>query len=387
MIRRCILGVVLVLAAAAAVAAVAAADSDRREKAFSLFNLVTFRNDECRSKEDLSGGARNGTCYTSTECGNKGGTSSGNCASGFGVCCVFLVYSNGTTTISQNRTYLRNPKFPSAHDGTGSISYKIEKCDQGICQLRLDFETFTTAGPTLTTEIDGGGCVDKLAITLPGTGLTVPEICGKNTGQHLYLDMGDDASNTIDINLSFSGTSTSRSWEILVIQISCTASYKAPQGCLQYYTELASDIKTFNYLETTVKTHLKSQDYSVCIRGGAGYCCVKYQNCLGDDDAFTLDTVIAANGEIDSECSTDYIIIPSSSPFCSVTNTGTNFHSRYCGGFFGQRLAAATSTFPVCDCSAPFVVHIVTDDAGDVVAGNTAVSRGVCLSYIQVPCN
>ena len=30
----------------------------------------------------FKGGARNGTCYTASECSSKGGTASGNCASG-----------------------------------------------------------------------------------------------------------------------------------------------------------------------------------------------------------------------------------------------------------------------------------------------------------------
>ena len=30
-----------------------------------------------------------GTCYTASECGTKSGTSDGNCAAGFGVCCTF----------------------------------------------------------------------------------------------------------------------------------------------------------------------------------------------------------------------------------------------------------------------------------------------------------
>ena len=52
-----------------------------------------------------------------------------------------------------------------------------------VCAVRLDFETFTTAGPTATGEEDGGLCVDSLVVS--GTsGLTSPVICGMNTGQH-----------------------------------------------------------------------------------------------------------------------------------------------------------------------------------------------------------
>merc|ERR1739848_650009 len=60
---------------------------ERREKLLPIFSVVTFPNDLCVGTE--SGATRNGTCYTSAECSTKGGTASGSCASGFGVCCVF----------------------------------------------------------------------------------------------------------------------------------------------------------------------------------------------------------------------------------------------------------------------------------------------------------
>ena len=47
---------------------------------FSLFSIVTFPNQGCASQDSS---ARNGTCYTSSECQNKGGTTSGNCAAGY----------------------------------------------------------------------------------------------------------------------------------------------------------------------------------------------------------------------------------------------------------------------------------------------------------------
>ena len=51
-------------------------------------------------------GLRNGTCFTSNECSSKGGSSSGSCAAGFGVCCVFTSSTSGDT-ISQNCTYIQ----------------------------------------------------------------------------------------------------------------------------------------------------------------------------------------------------------------------------------------------------------------------------------------
>ena len=79
--------------------------SGREEKLFSLFSVVTFKNSGCQSSSGTTGSGINrngkflslleltiliwfcinsflGTCYTSTECLNKGGTASGGCAAG-----------------------------------------------------------------------------------------------------------------------------------------------------------------------------------------------------------------------------------------------------------------------------------------------------------------
>ena len=57
----------------------------RQGRVLPLFTIVRFGNTACDS-DDAS---KNGTCYTTAECATKGGTASGTCASGFGVCCTF----------------------------------------------------------------------------------------------------------------------------------------------------------------------------------------------------------------------------------------------------------------------------------------------------------
>ena len=52
---------------------------------FSLFTVVNFKNEPCQSTDSLSSGStpyRNGTCFTSSECQSKGGSSKGGCAAG-----------------------------------------------------------------------------------------------------------------------------------------------------------------------------------------------------------------------------------------------------------------------------------------------------------------
>merc|ERR1712088_1113145 len=127
---------------------------DKLAKHFSLFSVVTFGNEECTSDTSVSGGATTGTCYSSTECSDKKGMSSGNCASGFGVCCVFLNTGAVTATITENRTRLRNAIYPSYQTDTTAknIVYTVNKMKSDICQIRLDFDTFVIAGPSVTTE-------------------------------------------------------------------------------------------------------------------------------------------------------------------------------------------------------------------------------------------
>eukprot|EP00091_Calanus_sinicus_P020785 TRINITY_DN5889_c0_g1_i1.p1 TRINITY_DN5889_c0_g1~~TRINITY_DN5889_c0_g1_i1.p1 ORF type:complete len:138 (-),score=16.19 TRINITY_DN5889_c0_g1_i1:947-1360(-) len=107
--------------------------TDRVKKQLSVFTVVKFPNTACTSATN----GRNGTCYTASECSAKGGSTSGSCASSFGVCCVFEK-SCGAGRIAENCTY-----FTSSALNTGSsCSLTICKCSSDVCQLRLDFEYF-----------------------------------------------------------------------------------------------------------------------------------------------------------------------------------------------------------------------------------------------------
>merc|ERR1719445_2351279 len=94
----------------------------RDGKAFSLFSIVQFPNQQCTGSSSTS---TYGTCYTSSECTTKGGSADGNCAAGFGVCCV-ITTSTCSSTIT---TYIRNPNYPSSYTATsaGTCAYTISK--------------------------------------------------------------------------------------------------------------------------------------------------------------------------------------------------------------------------------------------------------------------
>jgi len=252
----------------------------RGKKALSIFTVVKFPNTACSSSTT----GRNGTCYTTSECTAKGGSTSGSCASGFGVCCVFEK-SCGGGTIAENCTY-----FTSSSLTTGSsCSLTVCKCSSDVCQLRLDYETFVLSNPvTATTVTIGptgaaaagqgtrqGNCdTDSFGVTVPG-GKSPPIICGTNTGQHMYIPASDTGCNTLNANIGTGSTAGTSAFTIKVTQIECGSKRLAPSGCLQYFTQDADEIQTFNY-NNAGGVHLANQDYSICVRDNRQYCAICY---------------------------------------------------------------------------------------------------------------
>ena len=120
----------------------------------SLFSVVRFANSFCYGSNGY-----NGTCLTSAECSTAGGTTSGSCASGFGVCCtskfplqpskstrfswiwsIYLVLETVCgKTVTRNNTYWQNPGYSSAYYTAGQCSLYVKKCEANICQLRYSF--------------------------------------------------------------------------------------------------------------------------------------------------------------------------------------------------------------------------------------------------------
>lgn len=380
------------------------AHADRMKKHFSLFSVVTFKNEECSSQSDFAGGVRSGTCYTATECSDKSGTTSGNCASGFGVCCILLENSGATATIDQNRTYIRNSAYPTISTSTTAATYTINKAQSDICQIRLDFEDFIIVGPAntqeSTTTANGHLCNnDNLIITVTSQStFQAPVLCGMLTGQHLYLDIGKDSTDLATLAFTFAATTTIttalalRRYDVKTSQIPCWASYRAPPGCDQYITEeqgkltnmnfriLATGATGANMLNTGFE--LTTQHVKTCMRRGAGMCCVLYELCTQDPDGNTigdqliqsggtanailgtLNTIIDSwsfsqvtgaqasaiategqdQGLVDASCIMDYVEIPSSrTGTCAITAMGASVNSRYCGPIFGAAFPETTT--------------------------------------------
>jgi len=372
-------------------------------KQLSLFSIVTFQNLDCKSASD----SRNGTCFTSTECSDKGGRESGNCAAGFGVCCLFI-YTDTGSAVNQNCSYIQSPNFPSTFTAStaSSLTYTIHKCSNDVCAVRLDFETFSTVRDTVDPALESNTCADPFTITSTSQG-TSGEICGENAGQHIYWDLGRDSTATATISMTFSTvaavTGTGRSSEIKVTQISCNDENAPDSGCFQYHDGLTGRITTFNWdaTSTSNQLHLANQQYNICIRPAEGMCCVQYTPCDFDASFTTTAMGALASWSLDSSgtgaitvdtgslCLDDYINIDGAGSMCQQGKNAVT-SGRLCGVVFGGGIAKTIANFgesTACDCTAPFTVGVVTDAIDEADNSAPAVgARGICLEYTQIPC-
>jgi len=360
--------------------------SNRTGRVFSLFSIVQFPNAACSS---TSGTYSNGTCFTASECSSNGGSAQGNCASGFGVCCIFSVSATGST-ISQNCSYIVNPSYPSNYAPTSTpvtVAYTIEKSDADVCRIRLDYDTLILTQPTaVATVASAGQCAtDKLTFkttaqtTVPATGTTgtygdYPYICGTNTGYHSYLDLSTTSADEATLTFTL-GDSTLNQWKIKVTQLSCSEDYVSHQAnCFQYHTGQTGTIQSYNYAGSL---QIAATNYKNCIRQEAGHCCIEYI-----PTAFTMGPIACAAAATRcasaSTCSEDYILIP------AVINYGppASF-DRFCGTYISPSGISATNS-PVTTCKTPYeLTHLTGVSALNF--GATTAQVGYSFTYRQIP--
>lgn len=358
--------------------------ADREEKMFSVFQIVRFNNDPCTATD-----GNMGTCYTAAECTAKGGEGTGQCASGYGVCCVAVINPNCPVTTQQNNTYIVNPGFPNNLDadevctsGTArsdsqesriffpatpttttttvaptpvafpqAYTFTVNKFSSSVVQYRLDFEDFDIGGPTMGECKDNGTASDYLTITGVDavTAKILPDnLCGMLTGQHVYLSVKDGTGITITINI---GAGLTQSWKILVSQYESSETDKlAPRGCLQWFREEAGTISSFNNNGGSGEL-LNNQMYSVCIEQKDEYCDVSV---AASDWSMTMDSTT-------KECS-DILTIGS---------------SNYCGE--GVDMFANMGNL-LWNFTGPYLINVFSD------ANNDAMASGFEISYVLLPC-
>merc|ERR1712032_950288 len=360
----------------------------------SLFTIVSFKNDPCQSNN-----GNNGTCLSSKDCEKRGGIRSGTCASGFGVCCIISKTCGGVTNM--NGTFFQSPGYPSTFDSVGSCQLTVNKASADVCQLRLDMDNMILAQPEST---DNKCSSDQLIVT---GGAPVPAICGTNTGQHMYVDMGLSSNNPVVLTVVTAGASFSRTFSVKITQIECTSLAKAADGCLQYYTGVAGRVESFNY-NNAAGLQLSDTDYSVCVRMERNFCGIQYTACNDNltpvtptnpnqpaaslvPQAFSISGTAGTGSLVGTSCSTDWITIP------CATNTNDPFAQngtpvvcvdRICGQVFNSVTTnnPAAGNVPVYSYAKPFHIYVHTDSVEGSSSPPETLNRGFCLNFVQQPC-
>jgi len=364
-------------------------------RGLSLFNVVKFQNDLC------SGSKKNGTCYTKQECESKGGTESGDCAQGFGVCCVISLDCGAMS--NDNNTYLERT---TTTDLVGSsCSYEICPANSKICRIRYDFTSHTIANPALATVVAVAGTVagqaagtvgncnvDSFTIANNG-GASPPLICGYNDGQHMILD--SDGAGCQDVVFQIgSSTGVTRKWDIVVTQHTCDEmdmTSAGPMGCLQYFTGSTGQLRSFNFPSngmdtdgpvTAAVTHLNNQDYKICIRKEKDKKHICYSavqatiaSMADKQGSFGLSvaSAVIADSNVGSACNDDYLSFNGGVYTSAIAIIGaptTAAVHRVCGRFLATS-AAAIAHVTVCSITTPFEVNVVFDGQ-ELYQGGTA---------------
>merc|ERR1712079_648100 len=284
--------------------------------------------------------------------------------------------------------YIRNPNYPSTYtvSSASTCSYTVNKVSADVCQLRLDFQTFYG----FYTGTSGACGVDDFVVK-GQTGYYPPTICGTNTGYHMYVEFGATSTDTITITNTYrsGGLTTAKAFNILMRQISCTASWKAPTDCVQYFTGKTGTVKSYNFGGGQL---LQSQIYTNCIRTEAGYCAIQWkESSTTSPDPFGVGasptTAIGANGATPTACLTGYVNIPALSPdgiqkIPTPPGSAQAYQSQVCGVNFGIE-GMGTISSALVSRSQPFVLGVYTIAPGTDL---TTAATGFNLDYTQLPC-
>jgi len=349
-------GMISLLVVATCLYAVSAEISDRQPKSglikalLPYFNLRFIYPFECATNASDS----LGTCMSGKDCRSAGGKAAGTCAKGYGTCCS--IEAKCGATVNRNRTIL-------VSDGaTSSCKYTIKKPANDTvfpfygkaCQVRLDFEEFTMAGPDATTSL----CTAE-SFEVADNDASFGKICGENKGQHIILPVGtSDTIATINI-----AAATTAKWRIRTSYISCDSVNLAPTGCLQHFKTDTGLINSFNFKSgtTTGLQQIGGLKYSACVSGN---CALEL---VGKTFSITGDqTAAAAAASSIATCSLDYIGV------MVKDKAGVAAETYYCG-----TLLDTITTY-----ASPFIVQVGTDAEEGTDVGNL----GFSLAYTKKAC-
>ncbi|KAK4010126.1 hypothetical protein OUZ56_019273 [Daphnia magna] len=340
-----------------------------------------------------------GVCTSSSVCALFGGRPSGSCILGK-VCCINEVNTCGGT-VTLNNTYWQSPPTEIIGSTICALNIKldskfIEQIAKPICQIRLDFISFSIAQPT------AGTCTDTFQVG--GASTTPPIICGDNSGQHMYLDVpSTDLTTDIQLTFNFARTATpsSRLWNIKIALLPCGAPYLAPVDCLQYFTSPSGRISSFNWKDVPVTAvrQLNNQNYNACFRTElidrqkATEICFSVCPTTNTGAGFSITTnaVVAGNSllglgnNVQGYCTYDFLGIRSATD--SITGLAGD---RFCGEHLNTARApnGASTSVQLCTPIKPFKVTYVTDGTESAIGAPALVATpadtnnvGFCIDY------
>jgi len=232
--------------------------------------------------------------------------------------------------------------------------------------------------------LNTGACSDTF--TAAGqTGKNPPAICGTNTGYHMYVEFGTAATDSITLTNTWlaAGLTTPKQYNILARQIPCSAKYRAPRDCVQYFTGVTGNVQSYNFQGNTM---LHSQTYNNCIRTEKGYCKIQWKESSSTaPDPFQ----VGAGTTIDGTACTEFINIPNLSPDgvlpIPVPAGEVQYQNENCGSGFGiPNTVSAPTAVPITLTSAqqPFLLGVYTATTDT----SARTSTGFNLDYTQMPC-
>ncbi|XP_040580114.1 uncharacterized protein [Lepeophtheirus salmonis] len=330
-------------------------------KILGLINIVHFSNKQCTTASSTSPSMnRHGTCFTANECESMGGFVDGNCAFGFGVCCVLRVRECGGR-INKNCTYLQNPGFSSSFSQTtGPCQFNFESPsingDNNICRIRLDFKTFEIQDPTST-----GDCGNERLDLVSSTGSLIPTFCGSLTDQHMYISTNPTSPNNLgSLTINFNPNSNiQRRWDIKVSFFHCQDPEIPPDGCLQYFTGTSGSFRSFNFGQL-----IRNTFYNTCFRQERDFCGINYSvSSLVNSDPFKIGTQDTSKTSV-ADCSNARLTIPS-----QISNT-------FCGDFLNNMSNEKLNG----------VISSTTFMLRHEVNNMDITGTGYNLNYVQTPC-
>jgi len=255
--------------------------SEAKGRFFSLFNIVKFDNAPCTPEDGTD--EPQGVCYSEDDCNNRNSKYGGNCAAGFGKCCIVKEWEDGKR-VNEPISYFQNEDFPSSTKPEADTRvFTVSVTDPDVCQVRIDFDEFDLAPPTSLGACDEQSIVIDESIAF----------CGQNKDQNYVVHIDKPTSFNIIMNVATDASSYSYKHNLRVTQVDCTSKnqymedIRAPKGCDQYFNETSGIIKSFNYDGENM--YAENQDYSICIKKSENSCGIKYSNC-NDNTCTNVDS-------------------------------------------------------------------------------------------------